>query len=377
MVGKDKVRLTRKFVDGMSEYAAMWPSRVMTVMHPDNKESSGNLDDEVFDCRTLPFEIQCVAFGSDEFFLALEAADIIMFGSDHRLPNFAQWCKDRGKKSVFVSEYSLKTRLQIIRAEIRNPLKRIRKYVWEWRQEKRNRSDVSTADAVQCNGMPTYNDYRLLNPNTLLYLDNRVTADQLADANAIASRSLHLKQGGPIRLAYSGRLSAMKGADDLIEVARHLLDAGQPFSLDIFGDGPLRAAMAARIRKYGLDACVNLRGAVDFNTELMPYMRDKVDLFVCCHRQGDPSCTYIETFSCGVPIVGYDNEALHGLMADRDIGWATPINSPTKLAEEIAILSAAPEQLYSAAQNASEFAAQHHFEIEFRARIDQIKQLVD
>lgn len=39
-----------------------------------------------------------------------------------------------------------------------------------------------------------------------------------------------------------------------------------------------------------------------------------------CHRQGDPSCTYLETYACGMPIVGYNNQAHQGILASNNAG---------------------------------------------------------
>jgi colanic acid/amylovoran biosynthesis glycosyltransferase len=32
-----------------------------------------------------------------------------------------------------------------------------------------------------------------------------------------------------------------------------------------------------------------------------------LDVFVCCHIQIDPPCTYLESYGAGLPIVGYAN----------------------------------------------------------------------
>lgn len=372
----DSVRLTQKLADGMARYAALWTGRVVAIMRPDTAESSGNLDDRIYKTSELPFEVRSVEFRQTLVFAALHDADVVMLGSDHRLPDLVKWCSAAGKRVVFVTEYSLTTRYQITRAEVSNPLIRLRRYFWAWQQERINRHNIRLADAIQCNGTPTYTDYHMLNANTLLYFDNRVTADMLPDDASIAGRLADLKAGAPLRLAWSGRLNEMKGAPDLIEVARHLRTDGIPFQLDIFGDGPLAAQMAQQIQKLALDNAITMHGVVDFTSELMPFIRNQVDLFVCCHRQGDPSCTYIETFACGVPIAGYANEALQGLTAQRLTGWTTPLDKPGLLAKKVGALQQQPEQLLEAAREALGFARDHTFEREFGARINQVASLL-
>ncbi|NND55146.1 MAG: glycosyltransferase [Gammaproteobacteria bacterium] len=374
-VAPGQVLLTKKFVDGMIKYAELWRGPVVAVMRPQSEASTGNLDDAVFQTDQLPFEIRFTPFDKS-IYSALADADAVMLGGDDLLNNLTVWCNKQGKKAVFVSEYSLKTRMQIIDAEVSNPFIRWRKYLWEWRQEQRNRRNVVLADAVQCNGTPTFDTYRHLNANTLLFLDSRVTSDMVTDEAVINARTADLNGHTPIRLAYSGRLTAMKGADDLVKVAMELRRLSIPFTLDVYGDGDLRPIMTQQIRDTGLEGIVRLHGIIDYATELLPAIRSSVDLFVCCHRQGDPSCTYLETFACGVPIAGYANEALSGLTRDHDVGWTTPLNRPELLAQSIAGLHRERAQLRTAGSAALQLARQHTFEKEFGARISQIRELM-
>src|SRR5262249_16164737 len=98
----------------------------------------------------------------------------------------------------------------------------------------------------------------------------------------------------------------------------------------------------------------------------------ETDLFVCCHRQGDPSCTYVETMACGVPIVGYGNEAWEGLARVSGAGWVTPVGEPIKLAERIAALERDRSALSNAAHAALDFARSHSFEKTFPRRVEHL-----
>ncbi len=149
-----------------------------------------------------------------------------------------------------------------------------------------------------------------------------------------------MKDGRPLRLAFSGRLIRMKGADHLPLVARELKRRQVPFELTICGDGALADGLRQQIRSFGLEDCVRMRGVLDFANELMPFVKQEVDAFVCCHRQGDPSCTYIETMSCGVPVVGYENEALAGLLRRVPAGVGVPMDDVSSLANALARLHA-------------------------------------
>jgi glycosyltransferase involved in cell wall biosynthesis len=164
----------------------------------------------------------------------------------------------------------------------------------------------------------------------------------------------------------------MKGADQLPLVAAELKQLNVPFTMDICGGGELEAPLRESIRRLDLQDRVQLRGVLDFRTELMPLMTRHIDLFVCCHPQGDPSCTYLETMSCGTPIIGYDNDAFTGIVRTSGVGWLTPLGRPRDMARQIANLHADRAALAAAALKAREFAGQHTFEKTMQARIDHM-----
>jgi glycosyltransferase involved in cell wall biosynthesis len=135
--------------------------------------------------------------------------------------------------------------------------------------------------------------------------------------------------------------------------------------------------MRREVEREGLTDCVTFRGILDFETELAPLVRDEVDLFVCCHRQGDPSCTYLETFACGVPIAGYANEAFSGLLERVCAGVSVPIGDVHGLADAIARLARpdAHGSLEAMGQSALDFARQHTFESTFERRVEHFRSV--
>src|ERR1700722_12673629 len=100
------------------------------------------------------------------------------------------------------------------------------------------------------------------------------------------------------------------------------------------------------------------------------------DLFVCCHIQSDPSCTYLESFGAGLPIVGYDNRMWRGLLAASGAGYASPMGKPSKGVDDIVRLVQVRE-IDRMSERALEFAKQHTFESEFQKRVDAINAAQD
>ncbi|MXQ13739.1 glycosyltransferase [Microvirga makkahensis] len=368
----DRFILTRKFISGLCEYQRSWPGPVQVVMEP-APDASDNLDNVAVRQEDLPFELTVLPHESLEIAGVLQGAAVAMLAVHYRQTHLAQLCAHLNVPCIYGAEYSLRTRLQIARTNAPGPLRFARQALWLFGEEWRIRRAVAAASGVQCNGIPTYEAYRRINPCTILFFDTRVRTSMLADESALHRRFKDRRRRGELRLVFSGRLIAIKGADDLVVVADALRRSGRPFRLFICGSGTLEPRMRHEVKRRGLDDVVCFKGNLDFEQELLPFIRDEIDLFVCCHRQGDPSCTYLETMACGVPIVGYSNEAFHGVMEASRAGWATPINRPALLAARITALS--DEDIDSHSLRSLAFAREHTFEKEFERRMEHARDL--
>ena len=371
-----QIVLTEKFYQGVLEYVRHWGGPVR-VLAEETDEADGNLDPRAVDPRELPFGLQIVDYQSPEAQSLLVESAVVLLAMHHRQLELADFCVRAGIPAVFVTEYTLKTRLQILAAQRLNPAVRLRRMAWTLGEEWKYRRAIRRAAGVQCNGTPTFEVYRRLNPEAMLYFDNRVSEEMLATEEQVRKRAEGLLRGAPLRLAFSGRLAAMKGADDLMAVAAELKRLGVAFSMDICGGGELEGFMRREVVEGGLDDAVRFRGVMDYARELMPFMRERVDLFVCCHRQGDPSCTYLETTACGVPIAGYDNEAFQGLAHLSGAGWSSPMNRPERLAGAIAELSRSRMSIVEAGVRSLSFARRHTFEKTFAARLAHLQRLCE
>ncbi|MEM7230447.1 MAG: glycosyltransferase [Planctomycetota bacterium] len=371
-VDDDAIVLTHKFVDGIRQYQEHWPGQVAVGMYPADRES-GNLGETTIPICDLPFRFEWLDEDPSSVVENVSGARLVLASLVDQHLHLAEALAGHSVPLIFVSEYTLQTRKQIIRSETSNPLLRMRRSHWTAQLEKRVEAAVPMATGIQCNGTPTYDAYRDVNENPLLYFDTRVSAADVATDEAIEARAVTVSSGEPLRLAYSGRLIAMKGVDHLPRVASMLRDADVPFTMKICGAGALEDALQAQIDRDNLGDVVELMGELDFRSELLPYVRDNVDLFVCCHRQGDPSCSYMETMACGTPIIGYMNEAFEGIVRTTGVGWAVPIDRPDAMAERIARLHEDRSALISMATQSRDIAARHTFESTMKDRVEHMK----
>lgn len=369
------LRLDGKFVSGMRQHCTQWPGPVRCLLRHGARAVPFGAS---YARSALGFELVLLApdepvgpkhlEGVAAVFAAADAAETL-----HLVP----LARAAGARIVYSLEYTLGTRLTVARFDPdRSPLRRLWSAGWQVRQEIRRRRALRAADGLQANGYPAFDRYRALNPRSMLYLDGRMTPALMATDAEMAARRARLLSEAPLRLIHSGRLESMKGAQDLVPVMRALRDAGVAATLDVYGAGNLRDRIAADAQAAGLGDSVRLHKAVDFETVLVPFSRTQADIFLSCHRQSDPSCSYIEAMGCGLAVVGYDNRMWRRLSGAAGAGAVAPMAKPRALAERIAALNRDRAALAEACDRSLAFARAHDFPTEFTRRMDHLKAVV-
>ncbi|MCL1628562.1 glycosyltransferase [Roseibaca sp. V10] len=371
---QDGLWLDAKFVQGMERHVAEWPGPVSVVLR----------DAEL----PLPFGVHCPP-GSLGFDLAViprgapilphlgrDVALLVAAADDHEALDFPAVVHGLGVKLVYVLEYTLGTRLRILWMDRkRNPLRRARSALWTLKQEHRLRAALRGADAVQFNGYPAYEAYRGLVRDAHLYLDNRLSASMMATEAEMTARADRLRNGAPLRLIHSGRLEPMKGAQDLLPVMDMLAARGVDATLDIYGTGSSGAEISAGLDRF--EGRVRLHDPVDFARKLVPVNRTEADVFLSCHRQSDPSCTYLEAMGCGLAVAGFDNAMWRGVQTRSGGGGLAPLGNVSALADVVAGWHHDREALVTASAKARAFAVDHDFDRVFSARMAHWRKVAE
>jgi glycosyltransferase involved in cell wall biosynthesis len=361
--------LDRKFKDGMDAYAERWPGRVLAAMHVEDIASLSPFGAWAWRESEARFGLEIIERGQTLAARQLQGVGVLLASADdHRQLGAASLCRSVGVACLYVIEYTLRTRLDMTRHSTASAWQRLKTAVWHLGNERRIRRAMRLCDGIQANGIPAFRAYRGDTSSALLYFDTRLPREALIRRDELDLRLADLRRGGAIRLAFSGRLIAAKGADAIVPLALRLKQLDVDFVFDVFGSGEFAEVLREDVATHGLAESVRLRGAVDFDDALMPALKRQVDLFVCCHRQGDPSCTYAETLGCGVPIVGFANESLSALVDDHAIGWTVPMGAVHPLAALIAGLAARREEINEKSMAALRFAERHHCQSAFDLR---------
>lgn len=368
--------LDDKFASGMALHAAHWQGPVRAVMRD---MGAGALPfASVVDPAALNFQVTLLAPDAPLESALGDAPGVILASAD-MVDQLAlgDAARARGLSVVYGIEYTLHTRFQIARLERDRGLPRkLWSMLWNLRMERRRRAQLRAADGIQMNGFPAEAAYARLSPRPLRYLDNRMSAQMLASPEQMQARRQRHGEGRPLRLINSGRLEPMKGAHLLVPLARGLRAARVPFTLDIYGTGSLEAEIRQAIAEGGLGDQVQLHPPVPFETGLVPISCEAADIFVSCHVQSDPSCTYLEAMGCGLPVAGFDNRMLQALVDDSQGGWCATMGDVQALVALIGGLDRDRAAVMARADAALDYARRHDFQAEFDARMRHLAQVV-
>jgi glycosyltransferase involved in cell wall biosynthesis len=367
-----KLLLDDKALSGLELYRRYWPGSIRCIFRELRDGSLGEFS-SLYSQADLPFEICTIPATSSVSDELIRDAAVISASGDiwYDFP-LAERAKKLGIPLCFTIENIPETRLRIMRLNENARFRRLKSYVWHAMTEFERRNAFRLSSGLQSNGTPAADEYRRLSSNILTFFDTRLSASQMITDAELAEKQDRILQGFPLRMAFSGRLEPIKGADELIEIAKRLSSKDLEFTLDIFGSGTLESMMKRRVAQLALQDKVRFHGAIDFDAQLVPRMRANVDLFLCCHPQSDPSCTYLETLGCGVPIVGYDNRAWRGILRSTDVGWSSAMGAADEFVSRVIDVDRNRSELSRKVQTARDFARSHSSEVEFERRVNHL-----
>jgi colanic acid/amylovoran biosynthesis glycosyltransferase len=306
---------------------------------------------------------------------ALNRVALVCLGAFESV-NFAiaDLCRTLQIPYVLVSEYTLRTELEIMKATTPGISRRI------WREAKirtgrpRRMRMAARAVEVHANGYPTYVELESANPRHCLYFDTRARAEDVISEKELGARLDLRKQRRP-SIVYTGRYHPMKGTLDVVKAGLELHRSGFDFKLDLYGTGPLKEQMVSLVRDNNALEKISVNEAMPYRPDLQRIAKQS-DLFLCCHVQGDPSCTYLESFACGLPIIGYANEMWEPLCLESKAGHAIKMGEYDAMAVAAAQLLRDTERLKELSHRARVFAAANTMEIAWDRRASRLNAIL-
>ena len=129
----------------------------------------------------------------------------------------------------------------------------------------------------------------------------------------------------------------------MIDACAQLRDRVVPFTLHVFGDGPLRAALSAQIERLHLQDLVHLGGPIP-QEQVAAEMRASHAFVMPCREEpngdmdGIPT-VFMEAMATGRPVISSAVSGIPELVRDGETGLVVPPNDPSALADAIARLA--------------------------------------
>jgi glycosyltransferase involved in cell wall biosynthesis len=366
------VVLDARFVEGMTLHCQLWPGPVYCVMRRGAVAIPEGLR---YSPRQLGFELILLdprAPLPDR--ILDEAALVYVAADDLRHLELAEAMRRRVGRLVYTVEQPLADRLAVTRDPGRSLRRQFGALSYILRREWALRAALARATGVHLNGLATAAGYGRLNPQTLVYLDNRIRQPLLARAAEQQARAERLAAGAPLNLVAAGPLEPGSGMEDLVPLAHLLANLGVDFRLDIHGRGPLADRIRDGIGVMGLADRVRLAPPASFEGQFLPALRREGDLMLMPRRLPEGPGPYVEAMGCGLPVVGYGSAGWRRLAAASGAGWVTA-HRPGALAARIAALAADRAALVAASARARAFAGETTFEQVFARRMTHLRAL--
>jgi glycosyltransferase involved in cell wall biosynthesis len=369
----------RKFISGMAQYVRLLAEERIVSVHPrmDWGDRHQVMDLVCVPLSELGFSVETLQLNGKyrpkmeelERLEPLIKQSSVVSGAGFGIDQMAL---RHGIPLVVVLEYNFRTQIEFAVANLGTVASKVRRCLSVTKQYLEfSMRTIRRAALVHCNGYPIFEEVRYFNPKRFLYLDSRMRQENLISEDELEERLQGLGKR-PLGLIYSGRFERAKGPLEVIRVAERLRDLNCSFELDLYGQGSQESEMRGYVKKVGLDNQVRINKAVPYES-LLEILKKK-DVFVCCHVQDDPSCTYLEAMGCGLPVIGYGNRMLSRLCAESNGGVHDKMH-PELVAQRISDTAQQTERLKSLSRSARTFAGTHTFEHEFARRVDSLKEV--
>jgi glycosyltransferase involved in cell wall biosynthesis len=146
--------------------------------------------------------------------------------------------------------------------------------------------------------------------------------------NFVAPLDIKPRQGPIGDLVTVGNLEAVKNHRYLLQVLAQAKQAGRAYTMDIFGEGPMRKDLQQLITALGLERQVRLRGFRPDVRDLLPGYR------ACVHASYSESLplAIIEAMAAGLPVVAGDAGGVSELFEEGVEGRLWPLDDPAAAA---------------------------------------------
>jgi glycosyltransferase involved in cell wall biosynthesis len=175
----------------------------------------------------------------------------------------------------------------------------------------------------------------------------------------------------PNIVGYIGRMNYEKGVENFVDSLPILLESDKSLKILIGGDGPLKEAITATLKKEFLTARVDIIGWISHD-DLPGYLNQLKLLVLPSYTEGLPN-TMLESMACGTPVLATPVGAVPDIIRNGETGFIMENNSPQCISDNI-IKALQDPNLGKIASHAKEMVEK---EFNFETTVTQWKQLFE
>ncbi|HEX7638724.1 MAG TPA: hypothetical protein VF457_10030, partial [Burkholderiaceae bacterium] len=169
--------IDRKFKDGQDMFARYWPGRVKALMEIRELDRVPAFGAHRWTGEGEAWDLALLQPGESFAARHVAGVDVLLANADSPSKLVAPAvCGPAGVACVFSIEYTLRTRLDMLRHTPMRPLKRLKTFAWLLMNERRVRRAVAASDGVQANGLAAFDAYGRAHRLGLAYWDTRLAA---------------------------------------------------------------------------------------------------------------------------------------------------------------------------------------------------------
>ena len=197
---------------------------------------------------------------------------------------------------------------------------------------------ISKADLGLFNGEECFRAFSSYSKEPHVVHDIHLTVGERIPKADLEQKIRRMGNREPVKFIYAGRVAALKGPFEWINVMAGLRSHGLEFHAVWLGDGPLLADARAEIDRLQLNNWVSFAGHVADRVRVLDELRSS-DLFVFCHKTPESPRCLIEALMSGTPIAGYHSPYPEALLGDLADALLSPPHDPAALIKKILVLA--------------------------------------
>jgi glycosyltransferase involved in cell wall biosynthesis len=179
-------------------------------------------------------------------------------------------------------------------------------------------------------------DYGVTTP--IHVLPTGLPADRFRDGDGAAFRAREGIAAERPLVTYVGRVAHEKNIAFLLEMFTQVLRVVPQAVLVIAGEGPARAALAARVHALGLDASVHFAGYLPRERELLDCYA-AADVFVFASRTETQGLVLLEAMAQGTPVVSTAELGTRSILVPASGALVVPEQSDAFAAAVVRVLA--------------------------------------